>query len=34
VAHVGVTEVVSTQTGQAVRFSQQLRLVTDSVLVQ
>lgn len=34
VAHVGVTEVVSTQTGQAVRFSHQSRLVSENVLVQ
>ncbi|CAJ1021160.1 putative Adaptor complexes medium subunit family [Leishmania shawi] len=34
IAHVGVMEVVSTQTGQAVHFSQQSRLVSDSVLVQ
>lgn len=34
VAHVGVSEVVSTQNGQAVRFSQQSRLVTDNVFVQ
>ncbi|KPA78006.1 putative coatomer delta subunit-like proteindelta-COP putativedelta-coat protein [Leptomonas pyrrhocoris] len=34
VAHVGVSEVVSTQNGQAVRFSQQSRLITDHVFVQ
>ncbi|KAK7194945.1 coatomer delta subunit-like protein [Novymonas esmeraldas] len=34
VAHVGVKEVVSTQTGQAVRFSQQSRLVSENLVVQ
>ncbi|KPI83215.1 Coatomer delta subunit-like protein [Leptomonas seymouri] len=34
VANVGVSEVVSMQNGQAVRFSQQSRLVTDNVLIQ
>ncbi|CBZ25300.1 coatomer delta subunit-like protein [Leishmania mexicana MHOM/GT/2001/U1103] len=33
IAHVNVTEVVSTQNGNAVDFSQQLRLVSDNVQV-
>ncbi|KAG5508986.1 hypothetical protein GH5_06210 [Leishmania sp. Ghana 2012 LV757] len=34
IAHVGVKEVVSTQSGHAVRFSQQQHLVSDNVMVQ
>lgn len=34
IAHVGVSEVISSQNGQAVRFSQETRLITDNVLVQ